>query len=118
MAGDDEDARTVARPSVPDLFARLIADARSWARAEIAVLRTRGSALAAGVRSGAILIVAAILMATAALVALAVGLVLSLAAVVGPALATLIVVAALLALAGLCGWLGWARIARTFEDTP
>lgn len=116
--GDETRVSATSRPSVPDLFARLIADAREWLKAEIALIKCRGEALVESLRTAVILIVSAVMLATVALFALAIGLILALATFVGPAWATAIVVVSLLLLAGLCGWLGWQRIERVFEDKP
>ena len=116
MTGDGQEPRTPARPSVPDLFARLIADARMWVKAEAALLKCKGEALVEALRTAVILIVIAVMLATVALFALAIGLILALATLIGPAWATAIVVVALLVIAGICGWLGVMRIERAFED--
>jgi hypothetical protein len=116
--GDGEETRVPARPSVPDLFARLIADAREWVRAEVALIKCRGEALVESLRTAVILIVSAVMLATVALFALAIGLILALATFVGPAWATAIVVVTLLLLAALLGWMGWRRIEQVFEDKP
>jgi hypothetical protein len=116
--GDGEDNRIPARPSVPDLFARLIADAREWVKAEVALIKCRGEALVESLRTAVILIVAAVMLATVALFALAIGLILALATFVGPAWATVIVVVSLLLLAAIFGWMGWQRIESVFEDKP
>lgn len=118
--GDEDDTRvsTSSRPSVPDLFAQLIADAREWVKAEIALIKCRGEALVESLRTAVILIVSAVMLATVALFALAIGLILALATFVGPAWATAIVVASLLLLAALFGWLGWKRLEQVFEDKP
>jgi hypothetical protein len=118
MKGDGEDTRVTARPSVPDLFARLIADARLWVKAEVALLKCRAESLVEALRTAVILIVVAVMLATVALFALAIGLILALATWVGPAWATAIVVATLLVIAGICAWLGVNRISQAFEDKP
>ena len=114
--GDGEDTRVTSRPSVPDLFARLIADAREWLKAEVALVKCRGEALVEGLRTAVILIASAVILATVALFALAIGLILALATFVGPGWATAIVVVSLLLLAAILGWMGWQRIERVFED--
>ncbi|CAM3219158.1 Phage holin family protein [Sphingomonas antarctica] len=116
MAGDGQEPRIPTRPSVPDLFARLITDGRAWAKAELALLKCRGESLVEALRTAVVLIVAAIMLATVASFALAIGAILWLATLVGPLWATVIVVVTLLALAGILGWLGVARIGRVFED--
>ena len=117
--GDGSEVEPGARPiraSVPDLFMRLVSDARMWAKAEIALLKCRGESLVAAVRTAVILLVVALMLALVALVALAIGLILALATLVGPGWATLIVVVGLLAIAAICGWFGIARIRYAFED--
>jgi hypothetical protein len=116
--GDGEDPRVPARPTVPDLFARLIADGRAWIKAELALLKCRGEALVESLRTAVILIVVAIMLSSVALFALAIGLILALATWVGPAWATAIVVVSLLLLAAISGWMGWRRIEQVFEDKP
>ncbi len=116
MAADGAGLRVPPRPSIAELAARLIADARAWVQAEIALLKCRGGTLAGALRTAVILLVVALVLASLALIALAVGLVLALATLVGPGWATAIVVVALLAAAGLCGWLGIGRIRQAFKD--
>ena len=120
MTGDGPDAETDAlrpvRVSVPDLFARLIGDARVWVKAEIALLKCRGETLVGALRVAVAFLLIALALASVALIALAVGLILTLATLVGPGWATLIVVISLLAIATVLGWLGYARIRRAFED--
>lgn len=113
---DGEELGVPMRPSVSDLFARLIADAQTWVKAELALLKCRGTTLVGALRSAVILILVAALLATVALFALAIGLILTLATIVGPGWATAIVVVTLLAIAGLCGWLGVGRIKGAIED--
>lgn len=113
---DDTPLTNASRPSVPDLFARLIVDVRAWVQAEIALLKGRGEALVTSLRTAVFLIAAAAVLATVGLFALGTGLILALSPYVGPAWATTIIVVMFFGLAGLCGWLGWRRIDAVFED--
>ena len=114
--GDDETRMPASRPSVPELFARLITDVRAWVRAEVALFKGRGGALVASLRAAIFLITAAAVLATVGLFAMAIGLIMALATVMGPAWATAVVVVTLFTLAGIFGWLGWRRIDAVFED--
>ena len=84
----DEDVLRPVRASVPDLFSRLIGDARVWVKAEIAVLKCRGETLIGALRLAMIFILVAVVLASVALIALAVGLILTLATLGGPGWAT------------------------------
>jgi fatty acid desaturase len=114
--GEDDTRVPTSRPSVPELFARLIADVRAWVQAEIALLKSRSGALVSSLRAAIFLITAAAVLATVGLFAMAIGLIMALATVIGPAWATVIVVVTLFTLAALFGWLGWKRIDAVFED--
>jgi hypothetical protein len=96
------------------LFGRLVDDGKAFARAEIGYYRTLAAIKAGQAKGGLILIVAAVLIASACVTALLVGLILSLATLVGPGLATLIVIVGALVLAGLLGWLGVRSLQRGF----
>lgn len=82
--------------SIGDLIGRLLEDGRSYARAEIDLLRQIARHRAARARTGLILVAAGAVLALSALTALILGLVLGLATLIHPLLAGL-VVAALLA---------------------
>ena len=99
---------------VGELFGRLVDDGKAFARAEIGYYRALAAVKAGQANGGVILIVAAVLIASACITALLVGLILSLATLVGPGLATLIVIVSALALAGLLGWLGVRSLQRSF----
>lgn len=74
------------------LVMRLIDDAKAWAAAELAYAKAVAGERLRIARSGAVLLVAALVLLHGALIALFVGAVLSLATLVGPGWATLIVV--------------------------
>ena len=82
--------------SIGDLLTRLIEDGRTYARAEIDLLRQIARHRAARARTGLVMLAAGAVLALSALTALILGLVLGLATLIHPLLAGL-AVAALLA---------------------
>jgi hypothetical protein len=104
--------------SIGALIGRLVEDGKGFARAEIGYYRTLALAKFAEARTGLIFGVTALVIALSAVTALLVGLILSLATLVGPGLATLIVIVATFALAGLLAWLAYQRIQRMFGTRP
>ncbi len=85
--------------SIGDLFGRLIEDGRSYARAEIDVVKQIARHRAGKARNGLIMLVAGGVLLLSSLTALLLGLVLGLAMLIGPVLAGL-AIAALLAGSG------------------
>lgn len=83
--------------SVRDVLTRLYEDGRAYARAEADKQKAKAGIVAGGVRNAAILGVLALILAFGAIVALLVGLILSLAQLLAPIWATLIVVGGTLA---------------------
>ena len=82
--------------SIGDLFGRLIEDGRTYARAEVDLLKEIARHRAERARTGLILLVGGGVLLLSSLTALILGLVLGLAALTGPLLAG-IIIAALLA---------------------
>jgi hypothetical protein len=101
-----------ADQGIPHLVARLTHDARDVARAEIALAKAKVRDSVTRYRAAAVRFAIAGVLALAALFALLVGLIMTLATLVGPGLATLIVVGATLAGAAALGLSGRARLAR------
>ena len=95
---------------IGELASRLVGDAKHVARAEVALYKARAIETVELWKAAAILFAVAGVLALAALIALLVGAILTLATLVGPGWATLIVVGAVLVLAGLSGWLGARRL--------
>lgn len=95
----------VADESLPALFSRVVADAEQVARAEIDLQKAKLVAKVDEAKVGVALGAVAAALASLASFALVIGAVLTLAPLVGPLLATVIVVVVLLLAAGLCGWL-------------
>jgi hypothetical protein len=89
------------RSLLEDLEA-LYADGRTYLSAEIAFQQSRAAYVGAKAKSAAIFGVAAALLALLALIGLTVGLIITLAPLIGPLGATLLVVAVLLIVAFLC----------------
>lgn len=104
------------RPGISELAGRTIADLKTYARAEIALVKGQVAARAAGAKGAAIFLVAALLLAIGAVGALLVGLIMTLATLVGPGWATLIVVGLTLVVAGLLAWLGIKRLTAPVLD--
>lgn len=107
--------RPVLTPSVDEaglttLVARLTSDAREVARAEIALVKARVSDSITRYRNAAVFFAAAGVLALAALIALLVGLILTIATLVGPGFATLIVTGIVLVIAGVLAMIGKGRL--------
>jgi hypothetical protein len=81
--------------SIADLVSRLVEDGRSYARAELDLLRQIARHRAGRARNGLILVVAGGLLALSALTALVLGLVLGLATLIHPLFAGLLIAALL-----------------------
>ena len=108
----DVDVREDQDEGVGALVTRLAADGRAYAQAEIGYWQALAADRLADAKNLAVLGVGALLLVNAAVIALIVGLLLSLQTLVGPGLATLIVVLLTLAVAGLLGWLALKRLGR------
>ena len=97
---------------IGELLGRLVEDGKGYAQAEIgyyrALIRSKLPDVTAALWMGAV----ALALVFAAMIALVVGLVLTLATLVGPGWATLIVFAGILAIAGLMGWLAYGHVKR------
>ena len=91
----DAPAQDPRDESIGDLFGRLIEDGRTYARAEIDLLKEIARHRAGRARTGLILLVAGGVLLFSSLIALVLGLVLGLAALTGPLLAGVIIAAAL-----------------------
>jgi type III secretory pathway component EscS len=87
------------------LIRQLIEDARSLARAEVRLVKSKALALLRRSRSAIVLLLIAACLAFASVVALMLGLVLALAPLVGAALAGVILLVTGMAFAALLGWL-------------
>ncbi|MBO9715149.1 phage holin family protein [Sphingomonas sp.] len=98
--------------SIGDLLARLAEDARRFGQAELDYYRVLAAEKLEEAKASLWIGAVAIGLMLAAAVALVFGLVLTLAQYVGPALATLIVVALAVGTAWLLGRIAWRHIKR------
>lgn len=108
------DGRPVAPPPVPleKIVGDVVDNLSATARAELALIEARGELALHGISWTAAWGTIAACALGIAMLALAFGAILALAPQVGPLLATLIVVSALLAIAGFAGW----RAQRSYGD--
>lgn len=102
--------------SLPAIVARLAGDARSLAKAEIAVQKAKIGDKIGAYRSAVIFFAAAGALGFAALIALLVGAIMALATIVHPAWATVIVVAVTLVIAGILAMVGKSRLSPASEE--
>lgn len=99
--------------SITTLLARLTTDARDVARAEVDLAKARVGEAVTRYKAAAILFAAAGMLGLCAFIALLVGLIMTLATLVGPGFATLIVVGVVLLAAGVLGMMGKGRLSPT-----
>ncbi len=101
---------------IADLVSRLIEDGRSYARAEIDLLKQIARHRAGRARTGLVLVAAGAVLGLSALTALVLGLVLGLATLIGPLAAGLVVTVALAAIAFLLVRFGVAGLRALSGD--
>lgn len=99
------------------LLTRLVEDGKDAARAELGYYRAVAQEKLRDISASLWMAAVAIGLALSAMIALVVGLVFTLATLVGPALATLIVVVTIGALSGLMAWLAWRHVKRALEGS-
>lgn len=99
--------------SVGTLVQQFAADAREFATAEYEVTKAKALEKVNRFKNAAIFFGAAAMLAASALTALLVGLILTVATLVGPGWATLIVIGATLAIAGILAMIGKGRLSPT-----
>ncbi len=97
--------------SVVSLVGRLVDDAKELAVAEVDVQKAKLSERITAYKAAAFFFAAAGVLALAALIALLVGLIMTLATLVGPGWATLIVIGVVFAVAGVLGYIGTTKLA-------
>ena len=103
--------------SVGTLVHQLAADAREFATAEVAVAKAKALEKVGRYRNAGIFFGAAAVLGLSALTALLVGLILTVATLVGPGWATLIVIGVTLAIAGVLAMMGKGRLTPPPEVT-
>ena len=96
---------------LPALVSQLIEDGRDVVRAEVAVYKAKAAERAAAYKGAVVFFAIAGVLALEALGALLVGLIMTLATLVGPGWATLIVVGVVFAVAGVFAFIGKGRLA-------
>lgn len=99
-----------AEPGLTELVSRLTGDAKDVARAEIALQKAKVGEAVGRYRNAAIFFVVAGVLALAGLIALLVGLIETLATLMGPGLATLVVVGGVFLIAGVLALVGKNRL--------
>ena len=97
--------------SLGELFTQLVDEGKSFARAEVALYKTRARVIAKRSGIAAALAGAALVLVVGGIGALLVGLIIALAASVGALAATLVVVGVTLGVAALLGYLAY----RSFQ---
>lgn len=97
--------------SIPHLVSRLTSDAREVAQAEIALAKAKAGHALTRYKWATIYFAIAGVLALAALIALLVGLIMSLATLIGPGWATLVVVGVVLLIAGGIAMAGRSQLA-------
>jgi hypothetical protein len=97
--------------SVPELVGRLVDDTRGVVSAEVELYKAKLGERVAAYKAAVIFFAAAGVLALAGLIALLVGLILTLASLIGPGLATLVVVGAVFALAAVLALIGRGKLA-------
>lgn len=112
----DTPAHDPREESIADLVNRLIEDGRSYARAEIDLLKQIARHRAGRARTGLVLVTAGAVLGLSALTALVLGLVLGLATLIGPLAAGLVVTAVLAGIAFLLVRFGLAGLRALSGD--
>jgi hypothetical protein len=99
---------------VGELVHELIENGKSYARAEIGLVKAIATAKGKALVLPVALFVAAFLIGMTALTALAVGVVLALATLIGPLAAGFVGMLIFAAIAGVLGWWAYSRLRRDF----
>mgnify|MGYP004520030393 CR=1 FL=1 len=103
--------------SVGTLVSRLVAESRQLAQAEVALYKAKVGERVTAYRNAAIYFGVAAVLALSAVTALLVGLIMTLATLVGPGWATVIVVVGVFVIAGVLALVGKNRLAPAKPDT-
>lgn len=103
--------------SLPSLVGQLVDDLREVAHAEVRLFRAKAGERATSYKSAAIFLGIAAIMALEAVGALLVGLIMTIATLVGPGFATLIVVGVVMLLTGTLAVIGKSRLAPASKGT-
>lgn len=100
--------------AIGDIVSDLVDDAKAYAQAELDLAKAIAADKARGLKIGAILLVAALVVAFGAITALSVGMFALLATFLGPLLGGIVAFLLIGAVAGLLAWAGIARVRDSF----
>lgn len=100
--------------AIGDIVSDLVDDAKAYAQAELDLAKAIAADKARGLKIGAILLVAALVVAFGAITALSVGIFALLATFLGPLLGGIVAFLLIGAVAGLLAWAGIARVRDSF----
>lgn len=103
---------------VPDLVGRLVEDTRGVVSAEIELYKSKLAERVAAYKAAAVLFAVAGVLGLVGLIALLVGLIMTLATLIGPGFATLVVVGVIFAVAAALGLMGRAKLAPPNTGAP
>ncbi len=103
---------------VPELVGRLVEDTRGLVTAEVELYKSKIAERVTAYKSAAVLFAVAGVLGLVGLIALLVGLVMTLATLIGPGLATLVVVGIVFAAAAALGLMGRAKLAPPNTGAP
>lgn len=106
----------VEEAGIGQLVSQLAGDAREAAQAEVALIKARALFAVTRYKWAAVYFGVAGVLALAALIALLVGAIMTLATLIGPGLATLAIVLAVLTIAAVLGLMGKAQLSRKAES--
>ncbi|MGN6156294.1 MAG: phage holin family protein [Sphingomicrobium sp.] len=100
--------------AIGDIVSDLVDDAKAYAQAELDLAKAIAADKARGLKIGAILLVASLVIAFGAITALSVGIFALLATFLGPLLGGIVAFLLIGAVAGLLAWAGIARVRDSF----
>lgn len=103
---------------LPDLVGRLVDDARGLVSAEVELYKSKAAERVAAYKAAALFFAVAGVLGLAALIALVVGLILTLATLIGPGFATLVVIGIVLAAAAALALTGRSKLAPPDTGAP
>lgn len=104
--------------SVPELVGRLVDDTRGLVSAEVELQKAKLAERVSAYKTAAIFFAAAGVLGFCALIALLVGLIMTLATLIGPGFATLVVVIVVLTVAGGLAMIGRGKLAKPDTGAP
>ena len=103
---------------VPELVGRLVEDTRGLVTAEVELYKSKIAERVTAYKAAAVLFAGAGVLGLVGLIALLVGLIMTLATLIGPGLATLVVVGVVFAIAAVLGLMGRAKLAPPNTGAP